>query len=147
MKTHLKLYKLRSKVKIKDATSTYDVLVSGVQDPWQAAVEDGGGGEAPEKAAGETGAGAGGRAARFADPRCAALGVRVIRPKGEAGSRARFALRRRGFLEWSWALGFFFVFFLSFLVLDFFFSKQGKAAMPRTLLWATAEGAADPRVF
>lgn len=90
LKTHLKLYKLRSKVKIKDATALYDVLVSGVQDPWQAA-ESGEGRDmsaAPAEAAGETDAGAGGRVARFADPRSPALGVRVIRPKGEAGERA-----------------------------------------------------------
>eukprot|EP00903_Cladosiphon_okamuranus_P009194 g8781.t1 len=92
LKTHLKLYKLRSKVKIKDATPAYDVLVSGVQDPWQAAAagsEEGGGWfAAPENAAAqaqvEAEAGAVGRVARFADPRCVALGVRVIRPKGSS---------------------------------------------------------------
>lgn len=81
LKTHLKLYKLRSKVRIKDVTALYDVLVSGVRDPWQQAAE--GGGAAADPSAPP--AAAGGRAARFADPRCAALGVRVIRPKEEAG--------------------------------------------------------------
>ena len=92
LKTHLKLYKLRSKVKIKDATAAYDVLVSGVQDPWQTAAEGeevGDPSAAPDKAAGsETDAGAGARVARFADPRSTALGVRVIRPKGEVGVHA-----------------------------------------------------------
>lgn len=80
LKTHLKLYKLRSKVKIKDATALYDVVVSGVQDPWQEAAS--GASEDPSipPAAAEE--------ARFADPRCAALGVRMIRPKGEAGKPA-----------------------------------------------------------
>lgn len=97
LKAHLKLYKLRSKVRIKDATPLYDVVVSGVQDPWQAAAESRDGGDLsapPVKATGETDAGAAdGRLARFADPRCAALGVRVIRPKGEA-SMCVCALRR-----------------------------------------------------
>eukprot|EP00752_Nemacystus_decipiens_P009573 g8553.t1 len=87
LKTHLKLYKLRSKVKIKDATAAYDVLVSGVQDPWQAAAESEDGGDlsaAPDKAAAQADASAGGQAARFADPRCAALGFRIIRPKGSS---------------------------------------------------------------
>lgn len=95
LKTHLKLYKLRSKVKIKDATALYDVLVSAVQDPWQAA-ESGEGGDLPAlpvEMAGQTA----GDAARFADPRCAALGVRVIRPKGEAGM---FRSAAPSFLEW-----------------------------------------------
>ncbi|CAM9238552.1 unnamed protein product [Ectocarpus fasciculatus] len=86
LKTHLKLYKLRSKVRIKDATALYDVLVSGVRDPWQVPEREGGGDVPPAAAAGRSGGGAGGREARFPDPRCAALGVRLIRPKGEAGS-------------------------------------------------------------
>lgn len=85
LKTHLKLYKLRSKVRIKDATALYDVLVSGVRDPWQAPEREGGGDVSPAAAAGRSGDGAGGREACFPDPRCAALGVRLIRPKGEAG--------------------------------------------------------------
>lgn len=84
LKTHLKLYKLRSKVKIKDATTLYDVLVSGVQDPWQASESGGGEDPSPLPVA------AGGR---FADPRCATLGVRAIRPKGEAGKLALLLLR------------------------------------------------------
>ncbi|CAN0187708.1 unnamed protein product [Scytosiphon promiscuus] len=81
LKTHLKLYKLRSKVKIKDASTLYDVLVSGVRDPWQAG-ESGDGGDAYPQPDADTG----GCAVRYADPRCAALGVRLIRPKGEADS-------------------------------------------------------------
>ncbi|CBJ34215.1 conserved unknown protein [Ectocarpus siliculosus] len=85
LKTHLKLYKLRSKVRIKDATALYDVLVSGVRDPWQAPEREGGGDVSPA-AAGRLGDGAGGgREARFPDPRSAALGVRLIRPKDETG--------------------------------------------------------------
>ncbi|CAB1112886.1 unnamed protein product [Ectocarpus sp. CCAP 1310/34] len=84
LKTHLKLYKLRSKVKIKDATALYDVLVSGVRDPWQAPEREGGGDMSPA-AAGHLGGAGGGREARFPDPRSAALGVRLIRPKGETG--------------------------------------------------------------
>lgn len=131
LKTHLKLYKLRSKVKIKDATATYDVLVSGVQDPWQAAApaESGEGGDrsaAPDNAAaGEADAGADGRAARFADPRCAALGVRVIRPKGEAGMCARSSAAALGsYLEKRWTQGF---------CSGVFFSRskeQGSGTMP-----------------
>lgn len=83
LKTHLKLYKLRSKVKIKDATALYDVLVSGVRDPWQATESGGGGNSSPPPDAD-----AGGGEARFKDPRCTALGVRLIRPKGEAGAFA-----------------------------------------------------------
>ncbi|CAM9726824.1 unnamed protein product, partial [Ectocarpus sp. 12 AP-2014] len=80
------LYKLRSKVRIKDATALYDVLVSGVLDPWQAHEREGGGDVSPA-AAGCLDYGAGGsREARFPDPRSAALGVRLIRPKGETGS-------------------------------------------------------------
>lgn len=85
LKTHLKLYKLRSKVRIKDATALYDVLVSGVRDPWQAPEREGGG-DVSLAAAARLDDGAGGsREARFPDPRSAALGMRLIRPKGETG--------------------------------------------------------------
>ncbi|CAN0128773.1 unnamed protein product, partial [Hapterophycus canaliculatus] len=84
LKTHLKLYKLRSKVKIKDATALYDVLVSGVRDPWQAGDSEDGGHGSPQAEADP-----GGPADRFTDPRCTALGVRLIRPKGETGAFAR----------------------------------------------------------
>ncbi|CAM9171040.1 unnamed protein product, partial [Ectocarpus sp. 13 AM-2016] len=86
LKTHLKLYKLRSKVRIKDATALYDVLVSGVLDPWQAPERERGGDVSPA-AAGRLDDGAGGsREVRFPDPRSPALGVRLIRSKGENGS-------------------------------------------------------------
>lgn len=88
LKSHLKLYKLRSKVKIKDATSLYDVLVSGVHDPWQASSTDGPKRDdlsLPAETPGQPD-GASTTLARFVDPRCAALGVRSIRPKGDAGA-------------------------------------------------------------
>lgn len=90
LKTHLKLYKLRSKVKIKDATAGYEVLVSGVHDPWQGSTRSGGEGDpSPPQvapAAGLSDVDDVRSSARFLDPRCAALGVRLIRPKGEAGA-------------------------------------------------------------
>lgn len=89
LKTHLKLYKLRSKVKIKDVTAGYEVMVSGVHDPWQGSTRSGEKGDPPPPQV----APAAGlsdmdmrSSARFVDPRCAALGVRLIRPKGEAGA-------------------------------------------------------------
>ncbi|CAM9286295.1 unnamed protein product [Laminaria digitata] len=91
LKRHLKLYKLRSKVKIKDATAGYEVLVSGVHDPWQGgSTRSGGEGDpSPPQVAVAAAAGLSDvearSSSRFLDPRCNALGVRLIRPKGEAG--------------------------------------------------------------
>lgn len=92
LKRHLKLYKLRSKVKIKDATTLYDVLVSGVHDPWQASTDMGGGrGDVPPPSGAREPPGCtDSRFARFEDPRCKALGVRLIRPKdADAGEEKK----------------------------------------------------------
>lgn len=53
-------------------------------DPWQAPEGEGRGDVSPA-AAGRSDDGAVGREAHFPDPRGAALGVRLIRPKGETG--------------------------------------------------------------
>lgn len=89
LKAQLKVYKLRSKVKIKDATALYDVLVSGVHDPWQGMIEKE---EIKSTTVGATPTatqpksdGAGEHLALFEDPRSASLGVRFIRPKGKTG--------------------------------------------------------------
>lgn len=79
LKSHLKLYKLRSKVKIKDATALYDVFVSGIHDPAR------GSEKGDEKDVSPRESATGGALARFSDPRSAALGVRLIRPKGGEG--------------------------------------------------------------
>lgn len=80
LKHHLKVYKLRSKVKIKDTTSAYDVLVAGVHDPWKGSSKTGEGVVASP----------GNLLSRFADPRCDNLGVRLLRPKDDAGAEVAF---------------------------------------------------------
>lgn len=85
LKAHLKVYKLRSKVKIKDVTAMYDVLVSGVQDPWHVSTGNGdGNGSSPSEAKMDDGRRKGDHTARFLDPRCSALGTRILRPKDAA---------------------------------------------------------------
>ncbi|CAN0099706.1 unnamed protein product, partial [Discosporangium mesarthrocarpum] len=69
-------YKLRSKAKIKDVTSQFDVMVTGIRDPWG----KGGRGAGREVGLGEEGM----PIASYADPRCADLGVRLIRPRAES---------------------------------------------------------------
>lgn len=90
---HLKTYKLRSKVKIKDVTHLYDVLVSGIRDPWKTVAEEaqkGSGGNVLSHSGVSAKQAAPGLmnteySARFEDPRCAALGTRLLRLKGNGG--------------------------------------------------------------
>ncbi|CAM9570799.1 unnamed protein product, partial [Ascophyllum nodosum] len=91
------LYKLRSKVKIKDTTALYDVLVMGVHDPWQvSSTENSGKGSHSPVAASSAAAaprqpyndGDDDRLALFEDPRSAKLGRRLIRPKAGNGERS-----------------------------------------------------------
>lgn len=82
LKTQLKVYKLRSKVKIHDATALYDVIVSGVHDPWQGMIEKEDM-EATTTAPQPKSDGISEQLALFEDPRSTSLGVRFIRTKGE----------------------------------------------------------------
>lgn len=85
---HLKVYKLRSKARIKDVTPSYDVLVSGVHNPWLAGEQGGNTGDGGEASPGNpsarefaSGLGAAEHVATFEDPRCPQLGVRALRPR------------------------------------------------------------------
>ena len=107
LKKQLKLYKLRSKVKIKDTTALYDVLVMGVHDPWQvSSTENSGKGSHSPVAASSAAAaprqpyndGDDDRLALFEDPRSAKLGRRLIRPK--AGNGERFSQREAFYLPY-----------------------------------------------
>lgn len=60
----------------------YDVLVSGVHDPWEGSTKSVDGTISSPDAGWKVDL-ARGQAARFIDPRCAALGVRLLRPKDE----------------------------------------------------------------
>lgn len=80
LKAQLNVYKLRSKVKINDATALYDVIVSRVHDPWQGVIEE----EEMEAAPQSKSDRSGGQLVLFEDPRSSSLGVRFIRPKGKS---------------------------------------------------------------
>lgn len=90
---HIKIYKLRSKIKLRDITKRYEMYASGVEDPWAEPLAEG---DAPSPGLDTRETSESSSSLRLPDPRCRELGLRLLLRREGEGTLVPLAMGKGG---------------------------------------------------